>query len=109
MLMAEAVMETDGKLGASALVAAVGTLIIPPILNGFRAWLADRAKARRDNEQTELFRKMHDEQVTTRMALTETNARGDERWSAFKDTNKQQHEAVMQAIEGVCRHPNAEH
>ncbi len=105
MLLAETGQNIE--VGVAGVIAAIGTVLLPQIFNGVRAILADRAKAFRDNEQTELFRKMHEEQINTRVALVTSTVKSDERFTAIKDSRDAQHREIMSAIGGSCKYkPN---
>jgi hypothetical protein len=92
------------EVGAGAIIAGIGTIILPQVFNGVRAILADKAKAKRDEEQTAIFRQMHAEQVSTRISLEKSTATSDARFNAIKDSRDSQHREVMEAIKGSCKY-----
>jgi len=92
------------EVGVAGVIAAIGTVLLPQLFNGVRAILSDRAKAQRDNEQTELFRKMHEEQVNTRIAMVASTATSDARFNAIKDSRDMQHRETLSAIGSVCKY-----
>ncbi len=107
ILLAEIVPVTQPSSipgGVGTVIAAVGALMMGPIANLYFRWRNDQAKQRRDDFQTQIFERMHEEQVKTREALIATTVKSDERWVAFTATNLQQHNTTLQEIKSACKY-----